>query len=108
MKTDLLNAMKGKKGEAAYNAYKHVICEMEETCREAALAMVASSPGSQQAKNTQKTNIEKKYQESIKNYPAQQRQAILDGQDFGPIAQNGATGANAMCDEMITFASDSY
>lgn len=108
MKTDLLDAMNGKKGEDAYAGYKRVICEMEETCREAALSMVDNSPASNDRKDDQKKNIQQKYEDSIENYPAQQRQAILDGQDFGPIAQNGATGANAMCDEMITFASYLY
>lgn len=107
-KEDLLDAMKGKKGEAAYDQYAAVISSLECVCRNGALKMVKDSKASSDRKKSAANYINQLYNEHIKTYPPQQRQAILDGQDYGPITQNAAIAIDALCGAMLKTAEPLY
>lgn len=104
MKGILLEAMKGLKTNDAFHFYQETIMDFEEVCHEGALKIVNDSKASEQEKKSARDYIEKKFNNDIKPYPDQQKRAILDGQDFGPIATNAGIAVNALCDEMLNTA----
>lgn len=102
---DLLRReMDGKHGEDAYAAYRDMVSSIGEQCYNGALNIVRESDASQDRKDHAENYIHRKYQNDVATYPPRQRQAILDGQVFGPITQNGAIAINALCDEMFNTA----
>lgn len=87
--------------ESRYAVFEHTINVYEQDCFDRAYQLIADSNRSNQ--DEQLKRLSDLYQTHIKNYPKQNRQAILDGQIPEPIARNAGVAVNALCHQMFGF-----
>lgn len=73
----------------------------EEDCYQRARQIIieADKPN----KDTQLDHLKNLYEKHVKDYPKQNRQAILDNQIPGPISSNAGVAVNALCHQMHGF-----
>lgn len=87
--------------ESRYAVFEHTIKAYEEDCFDRANKMITSS--NRHNKDEQLKRLKDLYETHIKDYPKQNRQAILDGQIPEPIARNAGVAVNALCHQMFGF-----
>lgn len=88
--------------ESRYAVFEHTIKAYEEDCYERAYSTIAES--NQHDKDDQLKRLTDLYEKHVKDYPKQNRQAILDGQIAEPISRNAGVAVNALCHQMFGFA----
>lgn len=87
--------------ESRYAMFEHTIKAYEEDCFDRAYKMIADS--NRHNKDEQLNRLKDLYGKHIKDYPKQNRQAILDGQIPEPISRNAGVAVNALCHQMFGF-----
>lgn len=86
-----------------YNRFEGIVIRITENCKRIALEQIVLAA---RAANGDwiKSEIETFYDNHVKNYPEQSKQAILDGQTVWPIATNVAIGTRALCHQMLSLS----
>lgn len=87
--------------ESRYTVFEYTINAYERDCFERAHKQITES--SRHDKNDQLKRLTDLYEKHVKNYPKQNRQAIIDGQIPGPISMNAGVAVNALCHQMFGF-----
>lgn len=87
--------------ESRYAVFEQTIRTYEENCFNKVYKLIAESE--HQNKEDQLKKLQELYENHIKDYPKQNRQAILEGQIPKPIARNAGIAVNALCNQMHGF-----
>lgn len=97
----LLLLLKASLQESRYTVFKLYIKSYEEDCRQRVRKAIRES--NKPNKEFLLDQVDKLYDNHIKDYAKQNRQAILDGQDPEPISRNAGIAVNALCQQMFGF-----
>lgn len=97
----LLDILKSNLQEARYAAFELTIKAYHEDCYRRAYKIIADSD--RHDKDQQLDRLTSLYENHVKDYPKQNRQAILDNQIAEPISRNAGTATNALCHQMHGF-----
>lgn len=87
--------------ESRYAVFEHTIKAYEEDCYDRAYKKIVDS--NRHNKDEQLKRLTDLYETHIKDYPKQNRQAILDNQIPEPISRNAGIATNALCNQMFGF-----
>lgn len=88
--------------QSRYAVFEHKIQAYEENCYQQAREKIETSNKSN--KQHLLASLAKVYENHVKDYAQQNRQAILDDQIPEPIARNAGVAVNALCHQMHGFA----
>lgn len=97
----LLNILTAGLQESRYAVFEYTIKEYHRNCFETVQQIIRNSDKSN--KLQQLKNVQSLYEKHVKDYPKENRQAILDGQIPEPIARNAGIATNALCHQMFGF-----
>lgn len=103
MQNLLLDILKAGLQESRYAAFELTIKAYEEDCYQRARKIIIEAD--KHNKDDQLERLTSLYEKHIKDYPKQNRQAILDGQIAEPISRNAGVAVNALCHQMHGFTS---
>lgn len=101
MQALLLKILTAGLQESRYAVFEHTIKAYEEDCFNRAYKTI--SDANRHNKDDQLKRLTELYEKHIKDYPKQNRQAILDGQIPEPISRNAGIATNALCHQMFGF-----
>lgn len=87
--------------ESRYAVFEHTIKEYHKDCFDRVYKIISDSD--KPNKEQQLERLEMLYNKHIKDYPKQNRQAILDNQIPEPISRNAGIATNALCHQMYGF-----
>ncbi|XP_031627655.1 uncharacterized protein LOC116343615 [Contarinia nasturtii] len=87
--------------ESRYAVFEYTIKQYHDECYEKVHKIIAAA--NRPNKSEQLERLKTLYDNHIKNYPKQNRQAIFDNQNPEPIARNAGVATNALCHQMFGF-----
>lgn len=87
--------------ESRYAVFDRTIKDYHKDCFDKVYKNITESNKSN--KQHKLEQLENLYVKHIKDYPKQNRQAILDGQIPEPISRNAGIATNALCNQMYGF-----
>lgn len=97
-----MNILKADVQQLRYEVFESFINAFEQRCYDRTRRIIETSTKSN--KLNQLERLDTLYKNHVKNYPKQNRQAILDNQVPEPIATNAAIAVNALCHQMYLFS----
>lgn len=86
-----------------YYAFENLINRFEQNCKRVAFERIIHGTYMISNQEAIKSEINEFYEEHVRHYPEQSKQAILDGQTPEPIVRNSAIAAHALCNQMLTL-----
>lgn len=97
----LLNILTAALQESRYAVFDQTIKAYHKDCFERVHKIIADSVKPNKLEQLKRLDI--LYDKHVKDYPKQNRQAILDGQIPEPISRNAGIATNALCHQMFGF-----
>lgn len=98
----LLQILTNDLQESRYAVFEYAINAYEANCYQRVREKIYASNKSNKLDSL--GNLAKLYEQHVKDYAKQNRQAILDNQIPEPIARNAGVAVNALCHQMHGFA----
>lgn len=97
-----MNILTANLQESRYAVFEHTIKSYEENCYQQVYDKIEKS--SKWNKKELLDKLNSLYENHVKDYAKQNRQAILDDQIPEPISRNAGVAVNALCHQMHGFA----